>query len=155
MEESLSPWLILFRPAGPAAALAAAPVYPSKQADVTLVMPVVKRARNSVQFNWPKMCAKSGEHAFPYVALTLLKPRFSRSTGRRRCTSELTAVCAYPGLLLIAYIVDSRRSSSRLHTCPVLAAGHFYLLLNVAPILFMASTAFHPSWASRSGTQWP
>ena len=64
--------MAIFDAAGPAAALTAAPVYSSKDVDVTSVMPVVKRARNRLQFNWPKMRAKSGEHAFPYVALELL-----------------------------------------------------------------------------------
>src|ERR1035441_340140 len=60
-----------FDAAGPVADLTAAPVYSPKEADVTFVMPVAKRARNRLQFNWPKMRGKPGEHMFPYVALEL------------------------------------------------------------------------------------
>ena len=41
----------------------AARVYSSNQANVTFVIPVVKMAKNSTQFNWLKICEKSGEHA--------------------------------------------------------------------------------------------
>ena len=71
IEEILIRFMAIFDAAGPVADLTAAPVYSPKEADVTSVMPVVKRARNSLRFNWPKMRAKSGEHAFPYVALEL------------------------------------------------------------------------------------
>ena len=71
MNETLNRSMVLFDAAGLAAALMAAPIRCSKRDDVTSVMPVVKRARNSLRFNWPKMRAKSGEHAFPYVALEL------------------------------------------------------------------------------------
>jgi hypothetical protein len=72
MDESLIRWMVLLRAAGPAAALTAAPVCSSKQDDVTFVMPVAKLPKKAGQLNWPKMRAKSGEHAFPYVALALL-----------------------------------------------------------------------------------
>ena len=38
----------------------AARVYSSNQANVTFVMLVVKRAENSIQFNWPKIRVKVG-----------------------------------------------------------------------------------------------
>ena len=72
MNETLNRSMVLFDAAGLAAALTAAPVCSSKRDDVTFVMLVVKRARSRLQFNWSKMRAKSGEHAFPYVALELM-----------------------------------------------------------------------------------
>ena len=77
MDESLIRFMAIFDAAGPVADLTAAPVYSPKEADVTSVMPVVKRARNSLRFNWPKMRAKSGEHMFPCVALELLTLTFT------------------------------------------------------------------------------
>ena len=46
--------------AGLAAALTAAPVHSSKQAHVAFQMPAAKTARNSLPFNWPKICRNVG-----------------------------------------------------------------------------------------------
>jgi hypothetical protein len=55
--------------ARPAVALTAAPVYSNKQGDVTFVMPIAKRARNSLRFNWPFSVRNVGGTRFPPTSI--------------------------------------------------------------------------------------